>query len=452
MSLNAFADASNSGARPIDDLGSCQGEIYGQHPTVTPNPPMTFQEAYNNPDGRLFPTFPDPNAKPVVKSGAIVSPSPIFCQDDSPTQHQSSNASNGTRNLLMCCQARVQYTNQLPILAQVFLDSGSQRNLISTDFAARIGSRPVRYEHVIMAGFDAIPQPRRAPVHVLTLHGFYGQTFKLELFELEKIVGGITYISNPYHSAINEALLPAHMLSHSPPDVLIGVKDYLRLSVIPQDALPSGFTRLHSHLGDIIAGEGRISSQRFGQQSNQVTSPMITVIEEVDGTIIPTWLTCQGHQTSKSELPLGHDLIMSASCKTFQGHKTQHESRVDQHPDDEQQLMMRYHQIVAINERYHHPPVPDKIARQCFWVAQGRKAIIRNLAIRCNSRFKGTPKPNSVRNEPSFPPSSSNVMRVCQNSDLNYLGPMMVNENQRLQLQRKPPDRLHGNDDFEKID
>jgi hypothetical protein len=211
-----------------------------------------------------------------------------------------------------------------------------------------------------MAGFDAIPQHRRAPVHKLTLHGFYGQTFQRELFELEKIVGGITYISNPYHSAINEALLPAHMLSHSPPDVLIGVKDYLRLSVIPQDTLPSGFTRLHSHLGDIIAGEGRISSPRFGQ-SNQVTSPMITVIEEVDGSIIPTWLTCQGRQ-NKSELHLGNDLIMSTSCKTFQGHKTQHESPVDQHPD----LMMRYHQPVAINERYHHPPKPDKIARQCF--------------------------------------------------------------------------------------
>jgi hypothetical protein len=298
------------------------------------------------------------------------------------------------------------------------------------------GSRPVRYEQIIMAGFDAIPQSRRAPVHKLTLHGFYGQTFQLELFELEKIVGGITYVSNPYHSSINEAMLPAHMLSHCQPDVLIGVKDYLRLSVIPQDTLPSGFTRLQSHLGDIIAGEGRISSQRFGQQSNQVTSPMITVIEEVDGTIIPTWLTCQGHNQSKSELPLGHDLIMSTSCKTFQGLKTQHESRVDPHPE----LMMLY------DQRYHHSPKPDKIARQCFWVAQGRKAIIRNLANRCNKRLKKTPESNTVPNEPPIPLSRSNSRRVCQNSDLNYLGPMMVNDDQRSRL--KPPDRLPGTVDF----
>jgi hypothetical protein len=258
---------------------------------------------------------------------------------------------------------------------------------------------------------------------------------------LEKIVGGITYVSNPYNSALNEAMLPAHMLSHGPPDVLIGVKDYLRLSVIPQDTLPSGFTRLQSQLGDIIAGEGRIPSPRFGQ-SNQVTSPMITVIEEVDGTIIPTWLTCQGHHKSKSELPLGHDLIMSTSCKTFQGLETQNESRIDQHPD----LMMRYHQPVAINERYHHPPKPEKIARQCFWVAQGRKAIIRSLANRCNKRLKRIPESNTVPDEPSFPPSRSNAMRVCQNSDLNYLDPMMVNDDQRSRL--KPPDRLPGHVDF----
>jgi hypothetical protein len=113
-----------------------------------------------------------------------------------------------------------------------------------------------------MAGFDAISKLSKAPVHKLTLHGFYGQTFPIELIELERIVGDISYVANPYHSAINEKFIPATMLSHSRPDILIGVKDYLHLNIVPQEILPSGFTRLQSGLGAIIAGEGNISSHQ----------------------------------------------------------------------------------------------------------------------------------------------------------------------------------------------
>jgi hypothetical protein len=207
--------------------------------------------------------------------------------------NQNAMAIHNSINLLMCSQARVQFESQLPILAQVLLDSGSQRNNISSDFANRIGSKPIRYDQMALIGFDAIPKPSTYPVHKLTLHGFYGQTFPIEFIELERIVGGISYVTNPYHSAINEKLIPASMVSHSPPDILIGVKDYLNLDIIPTETLPSGFTRLQSQLGDIIAGEGKVSSH-LGFQANQVASPMITILEEMDDTIYPTWSVSQG--------------------------------------------------------------------------------------------------------------------------------------------------------------
>jgi hypothetical protein len=177
----------------------------------------------------------------------------------------------------MCTQAKVQFGEWPPMLAQVFLDSGSQRNLISSDFARRIGSKPFKFEKVKMAGFDAIPKPRNAGIHKLKLHGFYGQDFELELIELENIVGDISFVSNPYHPSTANELFPAHLITCASPDLLIGINDYLRLHLAPKEILPSGFTRMHSLLGDVIAGEGKLSKRGFNPNSNQVVTPAITV-------------------------------------------------------------------------------------------------------------------------------------------------------------------------------
>jgi hypothetical protein len=427
MSFNSYAEASDPGARPYNDLESFQGDTFDQTFGLqgpTPFSPVASKPSSNDGEGRLFPPFPEAKGK---GSKNVMCPSIMDSLEHSQS-NQNAIATQSRQNLLMCSQARVQYESQLPILAQIFLDSGSQRNLISSDLVNRIGSKPIRYDRVVMAGFDAIPKPTKAPVHKLMLHGFYGQTFPIELIELEQIVGGISYIANPYHSVLNEKLIPATILSQSPPDILIGVKDYLHLNVIPIGTLPSGFTRLQSQLGDIIAGEGKVSSHR-GFQANQVASPMITVLEEIEDTIYPTWSVSQGQPTNRGD----------TISKTFQGLESHQETeaRVDK---------------VSVLTKLPSPEwnvrcgliKPDKIARQCFWVAHGRKAVIRNLANRCNIRFKGTSKSYSVSNEPSIPPFRSKAIRVFQNSGFDDSAQAMVKDDQLLQ--RKPPDRFSAGD------
>jgi hypothetical protein len=180
------------------------------------------------------------------------------------------------------------------MLAQVFLDPGSQRNLISADFARRIGSTPFKYEKIKMAGFDAIPKSQTAGIHKLKLHGFYDQDFELELIELENIVGNISFVSNPYHPSIDDEVLPAELLTRASPDILIGIKDYMRLKVAQKEILPSGFTRMYSLLGDLIAGEGKLSKRGFLPNSNEIVTPAVTVQVPEEDVIVPQQPILQG--------------------------------------------------------------------------------------------------------------------------------------------------------------
>jgi hypothetical protein len=211
----------------------------------------------------------------------------------SAVDHQRLNtaqASSKLQNLLMCTQAKVQFGSWPPMTAQVFLDSGSQRNLISSDFAHRIGSKPFKFEKVKMAGFDAIPKSKSTGVHHLKLHGFYGHDFQLELIELENIVGDISFVSNPYHPTAANEVLPASLLTRAAPDVLIGIKGYLNLAVSHKEVLPSGFARMHSLLGDLIAGEGKVTTTILNPDAYQITtSPVITLHDPVEEIIYPTW-------------------------------------------------------------------------------------------------------------------------------------------------------------------
>jgi hypothetical protein len=206
----------------------------------------------------------------------------------------ASQASEKPQNLLMCTHAKVQFGQWPPMLAQVFLDPGSQRNLISTDFVRRIGSKPFKFENVKMAGFDAIPKSRNAGIHKLKLHGFYDQDFELELIELENIVGNISFVSNPYHPAIDDEVLPADSLTRASPDILIGIKDYMRLKVAQKEILPSGFTRMRSLLGDLIAGEGKLTKRGFLSNENQIVTPAVTVQVPEEDIIVPQQPILQG--------------------------------------------------------------------------------------------------------------------------------------------------------------
>jgi hypothetical protein len=214
---------------------------------------------------------------------------------------QSSSTIDKPLNLLMCTQARVQFGDQLPILAQVFLDSGSQRNLVSKSFADKINATPIRNEKVMMAGFDAIPKLATASIYNLIIHGFYGKAFPIEVIEMPKIVGPIHYVGNPYHESIHEPKLPTDLLSSSPPDILIGIKDYLRMEINTREILPSGFRRMQSQLGDLITGEGCMT-RIPPLAGTQVASPMITFIESVEDAVHPMLSVTQDNPTSKTAL------------------------------------------------------------------------------------------------------------------------------------------------------
>jgi hypothetical protein len=155
----------------------------------------------------------------------------------------------------------------------------------------------------MMAGFDAIPKLATASIYNLTVHGFYGKTFPIEVIEMPKIVGPINYVGNPYHEALQRQKLPSELLSSSPPDILIGIKDYLKMDINAKEILPSGFWRMNSQLGDLITGEGCMAKIP-PSSGTQVTSPMITFSESVEDAIYPMWSVSQGHPTSKTELHL----------------------------------------------------------------------------------------------------------------------------------------------------
>jgi hypothetical protein len=92
------------------------------------------------------------------------------------------NAS-ASQNLLMCTQAQVQTRNELPVSAHVFLDTGSQRNLVTSEFIRRIGSTPVRHDFVRIRGFDTRSEPRYAPVHELIVYTIYDSSYQMEFLE-----------------------------------------------------------------------------------------------------------------------------------------------------------------------------------------------------------------------------------------------------------------------------
>src|SRR6266576_3155176 len=141
------------------------------------------------------------------------------------------------------------------VTALAFLDSGAQRNFISTPLISKLHLAPKKQEGMTIIGFNKIASRIDAKLYEIAMISRRGERTTIECIEMKQIVGALLTIDANTKDK-KRSYISSRYFSYQKPDLLIGVSDFTKMFPRVIRTLPSGFSQWRTDYGDCVAGNG----------------------------------------------------------------------------------------------------------------------------------------------------------------------------------------------------